>query len=262
MPFLPLGDDVRRVVIAQPWVNWGLILACVLTLFLQAQLTPLEMTRLAYGLGMIPANVTGNAVLPPDLYVLPAPATLVSYTFLHGSVMHLIGNMLYLWVFGDNVEDAMGHGRYLVFFLLCTAVAGLTHVAIDPVSQVPTIGASGAVSGVLGAYLVLYPRARVIVPIIIFPVFLPASLLLVVWFTFQVLSALGDPGGTSGVAWWAHIGGFVAGALLVIPFRRKTVELFGSQPPRGVTLRRRSPWQSHHGGRPPGGRGPWGDRDH
>ena len=252
MPFIPLGDSIKRTVIARPWVNWSIIAICVLALVVEAQLPPQELTRLFFGLGMIPANVTGQAVLPPDLYLIPAVLTLVTYVFLHGDIMHLAGNMVYLWVFGDNIEDSMGHRRYLIFFTLCAALAALAHVVVDPASQTPTIGASGAVSGVLGAYLVLFPKARVVIPIIFFPVYLPASLLLILWLGFQVFSAFGDSGG---VAWWAHIGGFVAGALLIVPFRRKTVALFAGTPhPSGVTFRKERTAQ------PPRQRGPWGKR--
>ena len=251
MPFIPLGDNIKRAVIPQPWVNWSLIAVCVLVFIIETQLPPQAVERLILGLGMIPANVTGQAPLPPQLHLVPALFTLITYAFLHGGVMHLAGNMVYLWVFGDNIEDSMGHKRYLLFFALCAALAALTHLLIDPSSRTPTIGASGAVSGVLGAYLVLFPRARVVIPIIFFPVYLPAWLLLILWFGFQVFSAFGEGGG---VAWWAHIGGFVAGALLIVPFRRKTVALFAGTPhPSGVTFRRGTTRQTPR-------RGPWGRR--
>ncbi len=238
MPFLPLHDDKTRVLIEHAWVTWGLIAACSLVFLYEASLAPEDITRLIFGLGLIPASVTGERHLDPGLALVPPLATLVTASFLHGGWMHLIANMLYLWVFGDNVEDAMGHGRFLVFYLLCGLVAALAQVAADPGSTVPTVGASGAISGVLGAYLILYPRARVLVPVIIFPLYLPAFMLLIFWILFQVASAAaGGPMG-GGVAWWEHIGGFAAGALLVIPFRHKTVPLFaGGALPQGIRLR-------------------------
>lgn len=244
MPFLPLYDDHPRVLIEHPWVTWGLIAACTLVFLFENSMTPDERARLILGLGLIPATVTGDRELAPELVLVPPLATLLTSQFLHGGWPHLIANMLFLWVFGDNVEDAMGHGRFLVFYLLCGLAAALAQIAADPISQVPTLGASGAISGVLGAYLILYPRARVLVPIIIIPLYLPAYLLLVVWFLFQVGSATtGGPVG-GGVAWWEHIGGFATGALLVIPFRHKTVPLFaGGRLPQGVRLRPGARWR-------------------
>jgi membrane associated rhomboid family serine protease len=146
--------------------------------------------------------------------------------FLHGSWMHLGSNMLYLWVFGDNIEDAMGHLPFLVFYLLVGVLAGLAHIVTHGASDVPLVGASGAIAGVLGAYLILYPRARILS--VVFIVFLirlvelPASIVLGLWFVLQVfqgLAALAAPS-VATVAWWAHIGGFAAGALLVRLFAR------------------------------------------
>jgi len=238
MPFLPLHDDHPRVLIEHPWVTWGVIAVCTLVFLLESSLTPDERARLLLGLGLIPASVTGARQLNPELALVPPLATLLTSQFLHGGGMHLLANMLFLWVFGDNVEDAMGHGRFLLFYLLCGLVAALAHIAADPASPVPTLGASGAISGVLGAYLILYPKARVLVPIIIFPLYLPAYVLLVLWILFQVGSAAaGGPIG-GGIAWWEHIGGFVAGAVLVIPFRHKTVPLLaGGKLPQGLRLR-------------------------
>lgn len=142
--------------------------------------------------------------------------------------MHLIGNMLYLWVFGDNVEDKLGSARFTVFYLLCGVIASLVHVSMDPTSSVPTVGASGAISGVLGAYLVLFPKARVLtlIPIFIFlqVAELPALIVLGLWFLLQFINGMVSIGmetaGMGGVAWWAHIGGFAAGVLMVLPLRR------------------------------------------
>jgi rhomboid family protein len=258
MPFLPLHDDKTRILIEHAWVTWGLIAACTLVFLYEASLPPDTASRLILGLGLIPASVTGQRHLEPGLVLVPPLATLVTASFLHGGWLHLIGNMLYLWVFGDNVEDAMGHGRFLVFYLLCGVVAAFTQIAADPGSTVPFVGASGAISGILGAYLILYPKARVLVPIIIFPLYLPAFVLLIFWILFQVASAAaGGPVG-GGIAWWEHIGGFAAGALLVIPFRHKTVPLFdGGALPQGIRLRPGKPRRkAKTKDEPPNG--PWG----
>ena len=149
--------------------------------------------------------------------------------FLHGGWLHLAGNMLYLWIFGDNIEDRLGHGRYFAFYVLCGLAAGALHVIMDPLSGIPTVGASGAISGVLGAYLVLFPRARVltVIPVFVFIQLaeLPAIIVLAFWFIIQFFNGLVsfgvETGGSGGVAWWAHIGGFLAGFLLILPFRKE-----------------------------------------
>jgi membrane associated rhomboid family serine protease len=163
---------------------------------------------------------------------LAAYGTVFTSMFLHGGWMHLIGNMLYLWIFGNNIEDACGHLKFILFYLLCGVAAAAAQVAVNPDSTVPMVGASGAVSGVLGAYLLLYPRARVLVmiPIIIFIKFIrvPAVVLLVFWFGMQLLSGwatLGAKASGGGVAFWAHIGGFVAGLVLIPLFKRRSVRL-------------------------------------
>ncbi len=147
--------------------------------------------------------------------------TVISSMFLHGGWLHILGNMWFLWVFGNNVEDIMGHGRFLVFYLVCGLAAAAAQIAISPSSAVPMVGASGAISGVMGAYVVLYPRVRVHclvwLVIFIFRVTVPAWLMLGYWFALQVVGASVDPLG--GVAVWAHIGGFLAGAILISIFR-------------------------------------------
>jgi membrane associated rhomboid family serine protease len=159
-------------------------------------------------------------------------STIFTSMFLHGSWMHLIGNMLYLWIFGINVEDAIGHFRFIVFYLLCGLGAAAAQVLVSPDSIVPVVGASGAVSGVLGAYLLLFPRARVLVlvPIWFFLrfIYVPAWLMLVVWFGVQLLSGLVVTGINlhGGVAFWAHVGGFVAGMALILILEKRRVKLF------------------------------------
>lgn len=163
-------------------------------------------------------QVAGGLPLRPPL----APLTLVTSMFLHGGFMHLIGNMVYLWIFGNNIEDVLGPLRFLIFYIIGGVAAGLAHVVLSPASDVPTIGASGAISAILGAYLVLYPRARVrallFLGFLLRIVRVPAVVLLVFWFIFQLLSAAAAPGAGGGVAWFAHIGGFVVGLIAIRPF--------------------------------------------
>ena len=228
MPFLPLHDSNPLRIIPFQAVTFGFIAACVLAFFWQLSFADWREAPAVVGLALYPATLFGIAELPPAYVTVAPELTLVTSTFLHGGWMHLIGNMLYLWVFGDNVEDSMGHFRFLVFYLVCGIAAGLAHAMVEPASEVPTIGASGAVSGVLGAYLMLHPKIRVLVLVLKrVPIRLPAYLVLGGWIALQVFNAVTEtePGG-GGVAWWAHIGGFVAGMVLIVPFRYKHVPLF------------------------------------
>ena len=180
-----------------------------------------------FSYGFVPGEFLSGTDLPPVIG-LPLWITLFSAMFIHGGLLHLLGNMLYLWIFGDNVEDAMGHGKFLVFYLLCGLIATAAQTLISPHSAVPQIGASGAIAGVLAAYFMLFPYSRVLtlVPIFFFIrlIRIPAVILLGFWFLFQLISgagAIGESGG--GVAFFAHIGGFVAGGILVFIFRRRGV---------------------------------------
>jgi len=189
---------------------------------------------------LIPAELLGGRDLPPTV-VIPLWLTLLTSMFMHGSLWHLIGNMLYLWIFGDNVEDAMGHGRFLVFYILCGLIAALAQIVTGVSSAIPMIGASGAIAAVLAAYFMLFPRSRVLtlVPIFFFIrlMNIPAVVLLGVWFLYQVLSGAGSLGASvGGTAWFAHIGGFVAGLLLVFVFKKRGVPVVLWQM---VTSRRR-----------------------
>lgn len=176
--------------------------------------------------GLIPAEFMGGIDLPPQIPI-PIWLTLFSSIFLHGGLMHLLGNMLYLWIFGDNVEDAMGHGKFLLFYLLCGVVAAFAQIATAPGSAIPMIGASGAIAGVLAAYFMLFPHSRILtlVPIFFFIrlIAVPAVFLLGFWFLFQVISGAGMLGRAGGVAWFAHIGGFIAGIFLVFLFKQRGV---------------------------------------
>jgi membrane associated rhomboid family serine protease len=231
MPFLPLRDDNPSNIV--PLVNYALIAASVVAFIWQQSLPAAAAQRAVYSFGAIPAVLFGSAQLGEDLAAVPAYVTLVTSAFLHGGWMHLGGNMLYLWIFGNNVEDAMGHARYLLFYLACAVVAGLAHAFSLPDVTDPVIGASGAVSGVLGAYLLLHPRAHIMVLAAPLILRLPAWLVLLGWFAMQGISAF-TAGPDDTVAWWAHIGGFVGGMALLFAFRRPGVLLFDR--------RRKGPW--------------------
>jgi membrane associated rhomboid family serine protease len=171
-------------------------------------------------------HLVGAYAVVPDRFQY---ADLLTSMFLHGGWMHLIGNMWFLWIYGDNIEDILGHGKYLVFYLLCGALAGLAHVITNSYSRIPTVGASGAIAGVMGAYMVKFPHSRILtlVPVFVFitTMEIPAVLILIYWFVIQLFSGVGTvafsqasaEGG--GVAWWAHIGGFIAGVVLIFLLR-------------------------------------------
>lgn len=233
---IPLADSVRSR--SFPYVNVTIIIACLLVFMYQVVLSQnviqgneTELDEFIRRWGNVPActfealgrdqalSATGNMRCNEQ----PAPLlTLLTSTFLHGSWLHILGNMIFLWIFGDNVEDAMGHGRYAAFYFLCGALAALANGLTDTASIVPAIGASGAIAGVMGAYIVLFPRATVaaIIGFIFIPIPVPAWLMIGLWFVAQAfygITSLGVDavGAGGGIAYWAHIGGFVAGAALV-----------------------------------------------
>jgi len=221
---IPIGDSTHRR--TTPYVNVGIIIACVLVFLYELSLSTIDVGCFFQDWGVVPVQLVDWLESPS---VVEEPSTVVTSMFIHGGWLHLIGNMLFLWVFGDNVEDAMGHGRYLVFYLLAGLAATTLQVFIDQESLIPMVGASGAIAGVLGAYLVLYPRATVsvLIPWLwffgVFPV--PAAFLIVFWFLLQLLSGVASLGAaagvTEGIAFWAHVGGFIAGVVLVGAFRRQ-----------------------------------------
>ena len=231
---IPLRDD--NPTSTAPILTVALIAANVLVFFYQVSLGPEAREVLVYRFGTIPATVTGSRALPEALAVIPPIFSVFTSMFLHGGWLHLIGNMLYLWIFGNNIEDAMGHVRYLIFYLLCGVAASFSHILSDAQSVIPSIGASGAISGVLGAYLLLYPRARVLVlvPLGFFTqlMHIPASIVLGIWFLLQLLSSAVSNSQGGGVAWWAHIGGFVAGMILVALFKKRHVRFFNPPLPQ------------------------------
>lgn len=211
---IPLRDNIPSTTL--PFVTYGLIGANVLAFLFELSLGP-NLERFMYIFGVVPANVTTIISEAPQL-IHYAVFPFFTSIFLHGGWMHLLGNMLYLYIFGDNVESALGHLRYLVFYLSCGVAASVVHIMFNSGSDMPTVGASGAIAGILGAYFLLFPKAKVItlVPIFFFITIIkvPALLFLGLWFLIQFLSgsmALGG-GAAAGVAWWAHIGGFAVGA--------------------------------------------------
>jgi len=225
--FVPLHDGVPLRFMRAPYATYGLVCICI-AVFLLTTLGRSEAGQIAIaaGFGLIPAVLFGAARLPPEIAQLPAWATLFSNVLLHASLAHLAGNLLFLWVFGDNVEDAMGHWRFLAFFVLCGLAGSLTHAALNPNSEQPLIGASGAISGVIASYLMLYPRVRIWGLVFTWiPVHITALYALGAWILFQIGSALIDPQGH--VGWWAHLGGLAAGAALTPILIHRGVGLFG-----------------------------------
>lgn len=257
----PIADDnpVRRA----PVVTWVLIAACVLAFLWQLSLGPLA-EQVIYALGVIPASLFGYGELSSEIALVPPWATIFTSMFLHGGWLHLAGNMLYLWIFGNNVEDSMSRPRYILFYLLCGIAAALAQGITAPQSEVPMIGASGAIAGVLGSYLIMHPRANVRVAIV-FVVFvrivnLPAMLVLGAWFALQIVSGAAVPTSEEGgVAFWAHVGGFVAGMVLTPVFKRREVPLF--EAPHSRAWEMRAPRRRSHlpevGSRRPERRSPW-----
>jgi membrane associated rhomboid family serine protease len=227
---IPLKDETPAA--RRPFVTLSLIGACVAVYLGQIAVGAAAGQRAIVALGAIPAVLLTDARLPSDLEWVPRYATLLTAMFLHGGWLHLLGNMLYLWIYGDNVEDGMGHARFLAFYLACGVAAVAAQALSDPHSAYPIIGASGAISGVLGAYLMLFPRAKVLT-LVLLPFFfttlrLPAMLLLLLWFAAQLVGDLAAPSsGGASVALRAHIGGFLAGMLLVPAFKRADIPLFG-----------------------------------
>lgn len=219
----PLRDDSPKRKPAT--VTYGIAFACLLVFVWQLGLGRRVIDAdLVYG--MVPAVLFGFADLPVRVRAIPPALTLVSSLFLHASWLHLAGNMLYLWLFGRGMEAALGPVRFLVFYIVCGIAAGLTQALIDPASKIPMVGASGAIAGLLGGYFVLFPRARITLVIwVVFVVQLvavPAAALLALWLLFQIVSTALTPAGTPGVAFGAHVGGFVAGAAMMVLFKPRS----------------------------------------
>lgn len=216
---IPLRDDIRSR--TRPWVTWSLIAGCILIYVWQAltELSDPEAGRaILMNYGMIPAEIIRGRQLQ----------TLVTSMFLHGGLFHIAGNMWYLWIFGDNVEDRFRPPLYILIYLVSGLFGSLLHILVVPHSPIPTIGASGAISGVMGAYMVLFPRARVLTLVFILFfirfIHLPASLLLGFWIFLQLLQGCSAPPGATGVAYFAHIGGFAVGIIAGLLARRRRTQ--------------------------------------
>lgn len=229
---IPIHDDNPTEI--RPYLTYGFIFLCISVFIWELSLGE-QLERMFYSLGVVPVVLLGAQELPNELALFPPWASIFTSMFMHGGWMHLISNMLYLWIFGNNVEDAMGHQRFLFFYLACGVVAVFAQVLPDPQSVVPMIGASGAISGVLGAYLLLYPHAKVLVAIplgiFFYTTRIPAGFVLVFWFVMQLISSYMEGGQQGGVAFGAHLGGFLAGMFLIPLFRKKghVLHLFGNR---------------------------------
>ena len=214
---IPLKDD--NPTLNKPIITYFLIGACVVIFLIQLTTQTYKSGQLFYSYGLIPSVLMGHNQLPLDLYAVPAYLTILTSMFMHGGFMHLIGNMLYMWIFADNIEDNLGPRNFLIFYLLSGVGAAMTQVLIDTQSQIPMVGASGAIGGVLGAYLINHPKAKVLVliPFGFFSQLIKIKALYVLgfWFILQFISSGG------GVAYAAHIGGFVTGMILILFFNKK-----------------------------------------
>lgn len=226
--FVPLSDDNPLRRIRFQFVTVGLVIANVVVFLLQS-IAPDQ--QFISSFAIVPTELFqagmfgGQAPVNSDLVAIPERLTLLSYMFFHGDIMHLVGNMLFLWVFGDNVEDAMGHASFLLFYLLCGVAAGMAHALMLPESPDALIGASGAVAGVIAAYLMLHPRVRVWVLAFKFiPLRISAAVVLGIWIALQIVMVVLPQSGP--IAWWAHIGGLIAGAVLIVVMRKSDVPLF------------------------------------
>jgi membrane associated rhomboid family serine protease len=221
---IPVKDDNPLLLIRFQYVTAALIIINVLIFAVTGGfVTEATLAAVATGFGVIPIELfTGTNPAPHGFDPIAEPLTLITYQFLHGSWLHLFSNMIILWILGDNIEDNMGHVGFLAFYLLCGVAAGLAHALMSPGSNVPLVGASGAIAGVMGAYMWLYPRARILVLFsLIIPFRVPAWVFLGGWLVLQFLSLRAPVGAEQAVAWWAHIGGFVAGLVLTLLWPRQ-----------------------------------------
>lgn len=231
MPIFPIHDGRPLVHINRPFGCWALLAANIFVyFFIQGGGLESVSQGSVLSFGLIPAVYNNHLLLPPEFEAIPGWLTIITYSFLHGDIWHLGGNMLFLWVFADNVEDAFGHVRFIVFYLLCAAGAGYLFVLTDPTGQAPVIGASGAIAGIVAAYLMLHPKQKIwFLALGRIPLRLRAHWVLGFWVLFQIYSILvAQPGDQT--AWWTHIGGLITGAVLVVVMRRPGVLLFDRAP--------------------------------
>jgi len=245
---IPLKDDnsTRNT----PIITYAILGVCVVVFLLQISSKGFSDGTLFYSYGVIPASLLGTINLPTELEKVPPYMTILTSMFMHGGWMHLIGNMLYLWIFADNIEDDLGKTKFILFYLLSGAAAALTQVYMDVTSEIPMVGASGAIGGVLGAYLIRYPKEKVLVliPLGIFSQILriPALFVLGFWFILQFISSAMSSGQGGGVAYGAHIGGFVFGAAAMIVlskfFKTSNAYVRKTEPPEVKKNNKNNPW--------------------
>lgn len=221
---IPLQDENPSRTI--PIINISLIIINIYVFVYQYFLSPLGPEKFILQWSSIPYEFSHFTDINPPA-IIPVPLTIFTSMFMHGGWLHLLGNMLFLWIFGDNIEDRLGHLKYIVFYLLCGVIASFSHILTNFNSQVPTIGASGAISGVMGAYMFLFPRARIKTMVIWFVfiqiIRIPAVVMIGYWILFQIFSAWLEFGSAEGggIAWFAHIGGFVSGLTLILFMRKR-----------------------------------------
>ncbi|HEY9631320.1 MAG TPA: rhomboid family intramembrane serine protease [Coleofasciculaceae cyanobacterium] len=215
----PISDE--NPTYTKPYVTYGLILINILCFLYELSLPSGQLDNFFRMAAIVPAELTASFQGEVVSQGLPEWTTLITSQFLHGGWLHVLGNMLYLWIFGNNVEDKLGHVKFLIFYLLCGVLAGLAQWFFAQGSTVPSLGASGAIAGVMGAYIVRFPRAKILTLISVFPLRVPALLFLGIWFVQQAFysyASLGAPTNTGmengGIAYWAHAGGFAVGAIL------------------------------------------------
>ena len=241
---IPLKDD--NPTHSTPIVTYIIIGICVVVFLLELSSPYYKTGAIFYSWGVIPASLVHGVPIPDEIYRVPPTATLITSMFMHGGFMHLIGNMLYMWIFADNIEDEIGKVKFIIFYLLSGIAAALAQVFLNTESMVPMVGASGAIGGVLGAYIVNHPRAKVLVliPLGFFSqiVKIPAIFVLGIWFILQFVNSAFTSSAGGGVAYGAHIGGFVFGAVAILFFnrnvKRKTVS-------KKRSLKSKNPWDQN-----------------
>ena len=235
---IPLKDD--NPTYSKPVITYSILGICVLVFILQISSASYQSGKLFYSYGLIPAVLTGHKQLPAEIAMIAPELTLITSMFMHGGFMHLIGNMLYLWIFADNIEDELGPVKFICFYLLSGIAAALTQVFLNTESTIPMIGASGAIGGVLGAYIVNHPKAKVIVliPLGFFSqiVKIPALYVLGFWFILQFINSSLSSSEGGGVAYGAHIGGFIFGVVAILFFNKK------NKPLHKTTKKNINPW--------------------
>ena len=242
---IPLKDD--NPTYSTPIITYFIIGICIVVFLLELSSPNYKSGAIFYSWGVIPASLIHNLQLPDEVYRVPPTITLFTSMFMHGGFMHLIGNMLYMWIFADNIEDGLGKIKFIIFYLLSGIAAALTQVYMNTESTIPMVGASGAIGGVLGAYIVNYPKAKVLVliPLGFFSqiVKVPAVFVLGIWFLLQFISSAATNSAGGGVAYGAHIGGFLFGAIAILFFNRSYKKQFRKD--NKIRTKSKNPWNQN-----------------